>query len=404
MPYQRELDFFCRLVGSLHLHTARFPKNQPPILLENPAALDATPVNVSEMFIDTAPATLYCVSNRFAFSYHYLLLPGTEEILLIGPYISGVLSDELILELLELHRLSPSLLTFVRRASQSLPLIQDSSMLFSMCTVLCETLFGGPDSYSIERIDDDSVLVDFSHTTTDDAHALAEAANLRLMEERYESERHLMHLVSQGRTHRAQMLIRQLKDFILESRASDPLRSMKNYGVVLHTLLRKAVENGGVHPLYIDRLSTQLARRLEACRSLDECQQLLSSMIHKYCLLVKNHSMKNYSMLVQHVILRIDSDLTADLSLHAHAEALSVNPSYLSTLFRRETGQTLTEYVARKRIEHAIYLLNSTDMQIQSIAQHCGIPDVNYFTKTFKRLIGKTPKEYRLDVRSPGAE
>jgi YesN/AraC family two-component response regulator len=99
------------------------------------------------------------------------------------------------------------------------------------------------------------------------------------------------------------------------------------------------------------------------------------------------------------VILRIETDLVADLSLKAHAEYLSVNASYLSNLFKKETGITLTEYVNRARIDHAIFLLNTTDMQIQTIAQNCGVPDVNYFTKLFKRTIGKTPKEYREGAR-----
>ena len=109
--------------------------------------------------------------------------------------------------------------------------------------------------------------------------------------------------------------------------------------------------------------------------------------------------MQSYSLLVQQALLRIETDLTGDLSLKAHAEHLNVNASYLSTLFKKETGVTLTEYVNRSRIDHAIFLLNASDMQIQSIAQSCGIPDVNYFTKLFKRLIGKTPKEYRQDTR-----
>jgi len=121
--------------------------------------------------------------------------------------------------------------------------------------------------------------------------------------------------------------------------------------------------------------------------------------VHKYCLLVKNHSMQHFSKLVQHVILRIESDLTADLSLRAHAQQFSVNASYLSALFKKETGSTLTDYVNRMRIDHAIFLLNVTDMQVQTIAQYCGIPDVNYFTKLFKRTVGKTPKEYRQETR-----
>lgn len=76
--------------------------------------------------------------------------------------------------------------------------------------------------------------------------------------------------------------------------------------------------------------------------------------------------------------------MTADLSLKAQARFLNVNASYLSTLFKKETGMTLTDYVNKKRVENAVFLLNSTSMQIQNIAQYCGIADVNYFTKISK--------------------
>ena len=56
---------------------------------------------------------------------------------------------------------------------------------------------------------------------------------------------------------------------------------------------------------------------------------------------------------------------------------------------------TLSDYVARARMEHAVFLLNTTHMQIQAIAQRCGIHDVNYFTRLFRRVMGKTPSEYR---------
>lgn len=68
-------------------------------------------------------------------------------------------------------------------------------------------------------------------------------------------------------------------------------------------------------------------------------------------------------------------------------------------MFKKETGMTLTNYVNKKRIEHAVYLLSSTDMQIQNIAQYCGIPDVNYFTKIFKKVMNKTPSEFKEEMR-----
>lgn len=122
-------------------------------------------------------------------------------------------------------------------------------------------------------------------------------------------------------------------------------------------------------------------------------------MVKEYCLLVKKHSSNNYSLPVQRVITYIDTDLTADLSLKALSDSLNINPSYLSTLFKKETGMTLTNYVNKKRIEHAVYLLSSTDMQIQNIAQYCGIPDVNYFTKIFKKVMNKTPSEFKEEIR-----
>ena len=122
-------------------------------------------------------------------------------------------------------------------------------------------------------------------------------------------------------------------------------------------------------------------------------------MARKYAFLVKNHSMKGYSSLIRQALTHIDNDLSADLSLKALAETLGTNASYLSTLFKKETGHTLTEYVTDKRIQHAVFLLNATNMQIQTIASYCGIPDVCYFSRIFKKLKGKTPSEYRDLVR-----
>lgn len=109
----------------------------------------------------------------------------------------------------------------------------------------------------------------------------------------------------------------------------------------------------------------------------------------------------SFSLPIQKVITSIDCDLTADLSLKVQAERLKMNSSYLSTLFKKENGTTLTDYVNQKRVEHAIFLLNSTSLQVQSIAQQCGIPDVNYFSKTFKKIVGKTPMEYRKNIMHP---
>ena len=166
----------------------------------------------------------------------------------------------------------------------------------------------------------------------------------------------------------------------------------------MNTLLRKAAENGSVHPVHIDKLSSDFAKKIELQTSEKGVTILIQEMARKYTLLVKNHSMHGYSTLVRRVLVHIDTDLAGDLTLNTQAKLLNVNPCYLSTVFKKETGHTLTEYVTSKRIEHAIFLLNTTKMQIQTIAQYCGIPDICYFTKTFKKMVGKSPSEYKNTI------
>ena len=119
-------------------------------------------------------------------------------------------------------------------------------------------------------------------------------------------------------------------------------------------------------------------------------------MFQSYCRLVHDHSLKKYSPIVQSVILIIDSDLSADLSTQTLARAQSVSLGYLSAVFRKETGKTVSQFVREKRVNYAKHLLTSTSLQVQTVALHCGIMDSQYFTKIFKAETGFTPKEFRI--------
>lgn len=208
----------------------------------------------------------------------------------------------------------------------------------------------------------------------------------------------MIQAVIHGHGHKAEALLGSNSTNYLEQRVSDPLRNAKNYAIVLNTLLRKAVEVATVHPYQIDKISSDFARKIEQLPSVEGMHKLMREMTRKYSLLVKNHSMKKYSSLIQNAVKLIETDLTADLGLKSVAQMLNVNPSYLSNQFKKATDMTLTDYVNQKRVEYALLLLNTTSLQIQTIAQYCGIPDVNYFTKIFKKIIGKTPSEYRKSI------
>ena len=170
----------------------------------------------------------------------------------------------------------------------------------------------------------------------------------------------------------------------------------------MNTLLRKAAERGGVHPFYIDKLSSDFAAKIECMTYFDESSQLMLEMFRAYCRLVRKHSTGKLSLLIQKTVVAIESDLSADLSLARLSKMQSVSAGYLSALFKKETGKTLSQYIAEKRIDYSKYLLETTHLQIQSVALHCGIMDVQYFTKIFKNQVGKTPREYREWFKNEG--
>ncbi len=91
----------------------------------------------------------------------------------------------------------------------------------------------------------------------------------------------------------------------------------------------------------------------------------------------------------------ITEHLTEDLSVYNIALHLYVTPSYLSHIFKRNSKQGCNEYITRKRIEKAKYLLENTNMKVGKIAIMIGYHDANYFSLAFKKQTGKSPSKYR---------
>lgn len=84
-----------------------------------------------------------------------------------------------------------------------------------------------------------------------------------------------------------------------------------------------------------------------------------------------------------------------DLSVKDLANHFSINANYFSTIFKQETGVTLTNYLKDTRIEKACELLKNTNSTISDIAQIVGYEDTQYFYRVFKKAVGQTPLEYR---------
>ncbi|MBQ8766883.1 MAG: AraC family transcriptional regulator [Clostridia bacterium] len=405
MTYEKELKFFRSILQNYRIHSCIIPANDKSYRKADRGLRDFLGMEdeYDQLFCmpheSIIKNTICKITDIFFCNYIFIVLPTEDSAVstfIAGPFIDVDINQQTLLEIAEKNHIPAHIFSQLQKYYTSVPVYTDRDVILSLFNSFGEVLWGSIDNFTFKTINMSyqnqsfPKIVKNLENKTDDA-LLA----MQMLERRYEGERKMIQAVSQGMTHQAEQILSKSSAIMLEMRVSDPVRNIKNYSIIVNTLLRKAAEQGGVHPLYIDGVSSDFAKRIERIRSVDEGVNMHHEMIDKYCALVKRHSMKNYSPLVQKVITLVDFDITSDLSLSRQAEMLNVNASYLSTLFKKETGMTLTEYVSKKRIEQAAFLLTSTNLQIQTVAQNCGIYDVNYFTKLFKKHTGKTPKEYR---------
>jgi AraC-like DNA-binding protein/ligand-binding sensor protein len=89
------------------------------------------------------------------------------------------------------------------------------------------------------------------------------------------------------------------------------------------------------------------------------------------------------------------------ISLGQMARALNVSTFYFCKMFKKATGLTFTDYLARTRIERAKNLLLNPHVRVSEVAYDCGFISLTHFNRIFKRMVGKSPTGYRRALHSP---
>ncbi|MNO19892.1 putative response regulatory protein [compost metagenome] len=111
---------------------------------------------------------------------------------------------------------------------------------------------------------------------------------------------------------------------------------------------------------------------------------------------IRTHRLELSGTAVETVKRWVSANYNQHADLNMLAGMVFLTPSYLSKLFKQETGLTLTDYVIEIRIRKAKQLLkNAPDLKIHEIGAEVGYPDPAYFNKLFKKIVGLTPNEYK---------
>lgn len=151
-------------------------------------------------------------------------------------------------------------------------------------------------------------------------------------------------------------------------------------------LMDFAMQNG----LYgeLRELSHKYEEQLKSHGDLDSLNKWLSAVIG----VVKAHNGEN-SMISQ-VKHYVEENYMHDISLQSVANKFNMNSSYLSRLFSEKRDTTFTDYLAHTRITKAIEFIKSSNLKIYEICEKVGYTSPEHFSRTFKKLTGKSPKQF----------
>ena len=112
---------------------------------------------------------------------------------------------------------------------------------------------------------------------------------------------------------------------------------------------------------------------------------------------------KRYGKILRDALHYIDQNYNnEEISLNKVAQIANISPNHFSSIFSQEMGITFIEYLITKRMEQAKVLLRTTQMRSSEIAYQVGYRDPHYFSSTFKRTQGMSPREYRAGQGSSG--
>ncbi len=227
----------------------------------------------------------------------------------------------------------------------------------------------------------------------------------------FEEEYTLYHAIADGNIEKVTRYVREyqksdaasnLKNGIL---SNDPLQNVKYQFVISAAIITRLCAERGLARERAYTLSDLYINAMDACTSASSVLNLQGDMLLDFTSQMINMEKEDvYSIQVNRAIDYIYQHLHQKLTVADIADTLEINSSYLSVLFKKETGQCITHFIRQKKIIAASNMLKFSEYSYAEIAEYLGFSSQSQFIQSFKRETGYTPKEYKKKYYHIGLE
>ncbi len=214
----------------------------------------------------------------------------------------------------------------------------------------------------------------------------------------YMAERALLQAVREGDEDSAVAASLQVKQQVNRVReyTGDALLDMKIGCTTFIAICTRAAIEGGLSPSVAYPIGDRYIRKIFQSGNQEHITELRNSMYQDF--ISRVHALRvnpNFSKAVQSCCDYIQLHSTEPVSIDILSQRLGYSKYYLSALFKKETGCSVSDYIKIARIERAKVLLNTTDLNVEDIWEEVGFSSRSVFGKAFRAVVGMTPREFR---------
>ncbi len=178
--------------------------------------------------------------------------------------------------------------------------------------------------------------------------------------------------------------------------SDDPLRHYQYLFVAAITLATRFAIQGGMNAEKAYNASDLYINKADCCRTVEEIKELHKDMFAFFTRRVAEAKKENvFSQPVIRCMDYVYHHLYETIRVTDLAEHVELNSHYLSALFKKETGVSISDYITSRRVEAAQNMLKYSDYSYADIASYLAFSSQSHFIRVFKARTGYTPKEYR---------
>lgn len=351
---------------------------------------ELTERTLSRLLADMQEKTIYGLQDKLGICIHFFRFSGC--VFLVGPFVRSDFDAAKIQGVLAANRISASVAASIRVYYSAFPVV--SSYQVRKTILACARSFlGSGEEYMYCPLQ----AAGKGLSVPQPGQALA--LDYSVLFQRYDVENRFLRTIETGDTENALIAYHDMNlQSLGKARYINAVYQDPSVGLsMVRALARKAAERGGAPVVEINEITQRAVQKMFTAQNVEQLNEITHAMILELTEAVRQHRlhMGNYSIPIQRTAEYLRLNFSQQVSLAQLAKYVGFSENYLSAVFKKEVGMTISQYIAHLRCAKAAEMLRDTAISIQEISSHVGYTDNNYFVKVFRKQYGVTPSEYR---------